>query len=362
MLKEILYPLRRIHGEIHEKKLKLKKLENRKNELKKLNPSPIVIIGTPTHRNIGDSAIVLAEIDFLHRCFNSPKQVNEITAEAYSNFENLANKKIAENPDALICWHGGGNMGDLWFYEEEVRRRALTTLSNYPVLMMPQTIHYSETAKGQQEKAQSVPVYNGRNKLVMVAREKVSFEIMKALYPDTRILLTPDIVLSSTAELYGVTGTTRTGVLLCIRNDPEKSVADEQWEHLERFLDDTGLQYRRTDMYSMKEISISNRKERVREKMQEFCEAELVITDRLHGMVFAAITGTPCIAFSNNNHKVKGTYDWISYLTYIKYSESVEEAERWIPKLLKMKDCKYDNTPLQPYFEKLKEAVTEVCR
>ena len=140
---------------------------------------------------------------------------------------------------------------------------------------------------------------------MMIAREKTSFEIMKTLYPDSKILLTPDIVLSSTANLYGVVPALRFGVLMCLRNDPEKAVADEQWVHLEHYLDDIGKWHRRTDMYSAGAVTVSNRKERVREKMQEFCGAELVITDRLHGMVFAALTGTPCIAFSNNNHKVK---------------------------------------------------------
>lgn len=41
-------------------------------------------------------------------------------------------------------------------------------------------------------------------------------------------------------------------------------------------------------------------------KYIKFRECELVITDRIHGMIFAAITGTPCIALSN--YKIKGTY------------------------------------------------------
>ena len=85
----------------------------------------------------------------------------------------------------------------------------------------------------------------------------------------------------------------------------------------------------------------------------------MVVTDRLHGMVFAAISGTPCIVFSNYNHKVQGTYEWIKYLPYIKYAESVSEAPNYIPELLAMKDCRYDNTPLLPYFEKLAQVVKD---
>ena len=362
MLKKMLYPLRKKHGELHEKKLKAEKLARQKVELQTLSPSPISVLGTPTHQNIGDSAIALAEMDFLKRCFSPLQQINEITAEAYHNYEQLALKKIIANPDTLVCWHGGGNMGDLWFFEEEVRRNAFSALSGYPILMMPQTIDYSDTEKGHQEAQKSISFYNGRPGLVMVARERTSYEIMKNLYPDSRILLTPDIVLSSSADLYQVVPALRFGVLMCLRNDPEKAVSDEQWVRLEHFLDDTGKWHRRTDMYSAQAITVLNRKECVREKMQEFCGAELVITDRLHGMVFAALTGTPCIAFSNNNHKVKGTYDWIRYLPYIKYAETIEEAESYIPELLAKKNCRFDNTPLLPYFENLKEVVIETCR
>ena len=43
-------------------------------------------------------------------------------------------------------------------------------------------------------------------------------------------------------------------------------------------------------------------------KLTEFASARLVITDRLHGLIFSAITNTPCIAFDNLSGKVHGTY------------------------------------------------------
>ena len=95
--------------------------------------------------------------------------------------------------------------------------------------------------------------------------------------------------------------------------------------------------------------------------MQEFCGAELLITDRLHGMVFAALTGTPCIVFSNYNHKVKGTYEWIKYLPYIRYVETQKEAISLIPDLMTMKNCQYDNAFLLQHFEILAKVVKQKC-
>ena len=103
----------------------------------------------------------------------------------------------------------------------------------------------------------------------------------------------------------------------------------------------------------MTDINNDNRKDCIRRKMQEFCRSELVITDRLHGMVFAAITDTPCIVFSNYNHKVEGVYQWIKHLPYIKYVNSIEEAEKYIPELLKMRYYKFDDEPLTVFFDKI---------
>lgn len=252
-------------------------------------------------------------------------------------------------------------MGDQWFAEEALRQEFIVKRLNSKPVIFPQTIFYSDTESGQAKLQASIPIYNDSN-VTIVAREKQSFDILQKVYPSATILLTPDIVLSSTMDDYGAVQAERNGVLFVTRSDPEKSVSDTTWEKLEKAVTHNGKAYRHTDMYSDEPVTKENRAELVRKKMQEFCSAELVITDRLHGMVFAALTGTPCIVFSNYNHKVKGTYDWISYLPYIRYVETVEEAEATIPELLKMKNCKFDNTPLLPHFEKLAEVVKDRCQ
>lgn len=39
--------------------------------------------------------------------------------------------------------------------------------------------------------------------------------------------------------------------------------------------------------------------------------------------------------------------------------ESVDQAKEHITELLEMKDCRFDNTPLQPYFNKLSQILRE---
>ena len=52
------------------------------------------------------------------------------------------------------------------------------------------------------------------------------------------------------------------------------------------------------------EIPVWLREYFLNKKFREFSERNLIITDRLHGMIFAAITGTPCVAMDNISHKI----------------------------------------------------------
>lgn len=353
--KDWLYPLRKFHGEIHELILKQQRIKKLKKYIKHPKGVTAYILGSPDYENLGDSAILLAQILFLHAAGWDKEHIKELTFREYREYRKTVKKTIDDGQP--IFGMGGGNMGNQWPVEEKFRYDMMDDFLNNPITIFPQTIYFLPGSK--KEMLASVPYYNERKNLTLVARERKSFEIMQTLYPQAKILLTPDIVLSTTMDNYGVERQERKGALLCVRSDVEKSVSDDVWIRLGQELDKQQLIHRKTDMYSDCLVTKENRMECVRKKMQEFCGAELVITDRLHGMVFSAITGTPCIVFSNYNQKVKGTYDWIHYLPYIRYVETMEEAIAAIPELIVMKECEFDNTPLLKYYEKLAEVVKE---
>ena len=317
----------------------------------------VYILGTPLHPNLGDSAIVIAEVHFLKKIFGSSKRIKEVASFDY----NRKYKKYINNK-SLICGLGGGNMGNQWYSEEKFRYDMFSAFPHNPIIIFPQTIHFIDTYNKSADEERSVSFYNYRKDLTIVAREKKSFDIISSMYPNVNKLLTPDIVLSTNMSDFGVVEQERDGILLCIRSDAEKSVDESVWNTIEQYIDQLDIRHNRTDMYSDCPVTKDNRLECVRRKMQEFASARLVITDRLHGMVFAAITGTPCIVFGNYNHKVKGTYDWIKYLPYIKYVESKEEAKNYIPLLLSMGNCKFDNKPLEKYFLELAKEVRVKCQ
>ena len=50
--------------------------------------------------------------------------------------------------------------------------------------------------------------------------------------------------------------------------------------------------------------------------------------DRLHGMIFSAITQTPCLVFRNYNHKLESFYNtWLKDLPQIAFVNTVDELK-----------------------------------
>jgi pyruvyl transferase EpsI len=104
---------------------------------------------------------------------------------------------------------------------------------------------------------------------------------------------------------------------------------------------------------------VSERKQAVEEKLREFASAQLVITDRLHGMVFCAITGTPCVVVNSRSPKVLGCYEWIRELPYIHILGEECDLEK-IYNAIKQTACCYDNAAMQPLYQQLGEDLTQI--
>ena len=155
-------------------------------------------------------------------------------------------------------------------------------------------------------------------------------------------------------------GAERIGCLLCLRNDCEKTMDETQTMLVSQqaqalFPNQVGS----TDTFYPHHVELSSRKEAVEQKLGEFASSQLVITDRLHGMIFCAITGTPCIVLNSRSSKLSGCYAWISHLPYIRFIDDaaqISEAYHSIPK----EQFTYDCTPLQDYFSELRKDISRI--
>lgn len=300
----------------------------------------IIIMGIPHHGNIGDNAIAIAEEEIINQ-FNNYEIYQMPEDNLYKCVKRV--KKII-NEDDIILLHGGGNIGDTYEIPEKGRREVIKEFPNNKIIIFPQTVYFSNTESGKKELEISKKIYNAHNNLVMLAREKKSYNFMKKHFNNAKIYLTPDIVMTLKKEK----NIRRNGVLLLFRNDKEKTLDDKIIENIKKEVVKNNYKYTISDMNVgttiLKNVGGKYREKLLNDKFEEFQTSELVITDRLHGMIFAAITGTPCIVFSNFNHKIIESYEWLKNLNYIKYCDDYSKIGDLIIELKNIKETKYDNS------------------
>ena len=180
------------------------------------------------------------------------------------------------------------------------------------IIIFPQSISYSNDDKGKYESTVAQRIYSAHQHLTIFSRDTSSYKMMRKILHNVDIRLCPDIVFS----LLDIVHTEKKqGVGMCIRNDKESCLSDEDKNLL---MEQVGQKYSRINNFSTtitteKDIFGEERRNLVLSKLQEISQFELVITDRLHGMIFAYITSTPCIALNNTTGKSYFAYkDWLS--------------------------------------------------
>lgn len=304
------------------------------------------------HNNIGDIAIGIAEKRFFESHYPNAS-MHFIYEAVYSRYKHKIARQI--RPGDVIILRGGGSIGNTVQHEKH-REEIIGKYLNNLIVSMPQTMCFPDTVHGNKEKKRAATVYKSNKNLLLIAREEKSYRDMKEAFPETKIMLMPDIVLSLECAFPGKE---RSGILLCFRSDWEKSLSTESIQCIEqecrKITDDIAY----TDMYSEELFIPFEKREAVfREKIDQFKQSSLVITDRLHGMVFCAISGTPCIALSNYNHKVRETYKWLRDYPFIHYCNDRREAVEYIPELYG-RQGNYKNDFAVPYYEEIVKYIDE---
>lgn len=308
-------------------KQKLSKLSKKLDTVREKNKI-IFLLATPNHGNIGDQAIAVAERQFLAEELGD-YYVVEVMFNEYLIWKDHLQSVINEGD--VICYHGGGNMGTQYIECENVFRDIIQRFPNNRIITFPQTIFYDPSDYSQRELENSKKIYAMNPQLTLVAREKYSYDIMKKEYGNiNQVLLVPDIVLYLRSREKSV----KKGALTCLRKDVEQNLREEDRTYILNVLHNRYRQVVESDTVIEKDyVSREDRKNIVDEKLNEFSKAEVVVTDRLHGMVFAYLTNTPCIVLKNYNHKVQGVYDWIKSQSDIVLLDDIKRLPDILEKL-----------------------------
>lgn len=262
-----------------------------------------------SYGNLGDQAIALAIEMFLRDCLGE-ENVLVISEKDVLKYLNSLKRQI--NSSDLIVLSGGGNMGDMYPRYEAIRRVVVQAFPRNRIVIFPQTLDYREDAYGQRELRRSAHVYSKHEKLYICAREHESYKLMRNMYPN--VILIPDIVFYLYGKLEFADKNPKQGVGICFRHDRESVLTASQEEELIKLCTQESSADEHLTTMSEKSsafMTYEDRKMAVSEKLEEFAQYKLVITDRLHGMIFSILAGTPCLAFDNSNHKISGVYSWL---------------------------------------------------
>lgn len=312
----------------------------------------ILLFNTPEHDNVGDHLITLSEMDFLNERF-SDYEIYEITDIEYTWHHSAIKERVGE--DDIILITGGGFLGSLWLYNGENNVRSI--LQEYPcnkVIILPQTIYFEENERGKTELKKTTDIYSHHKNFTICAREQMSYHFLQSVLPGSvKMLQLPDAALYY--KTYNIPEKEETrNALVCLRRDKEQIISEQTRKLIYDKLEKNGWGITETSMHSGNFDGIAGRRDQVEAKLNEIGQAGVVVTDTLHCMVSAAITGTPCIAFDNLSGKVQGVYEWIENLPYIRICKDASGFEEVLQKVCRAAPQKIN---LESYEDQLENVI-----
>lgn len=271
----------------------------------------IIIIGTSIHDNIGDSAISFAERKFAEKFFSKYSIIEINTYEYWNKIEYL--KSIIKSGDMIWC-QGGGNLGNRYINEEKIRRSVISTFRNNKIFIFPQSIWFSDDENGREEIQKSAQIYDENSNLILFCRDPYSHKLAQEYFKNTISYLTPDIVCFLKYNF----GLERKGILACIRDfNDESNLSEAEYNQCINIINSLPEEVRFSKNRYGNDIPQEIRKQVVLDELKKFARSELVITDRLHGVIFSIVTGTKCIVLKSKDHKIP------EFLTHLKGCDSI---------------------------------------
>ncbi|MDR0889661.1 MAG: polysaccharide pyruvyl transferase family protein, partial [Oscillospiraceae bacterium] len=122
------------------------------------------------------------------------------------------------------------------------------------------------------------------------------------------------------------------GILYVIRSDIEKYHPAAE---IEKMKTQIGYDSADCDTVVRGYIGRIRRRRKLSDFLKKYCRSAAVITDRFHGMVFAVITGTPCVVMRSLDHKVIEGYRWFRFLPYIRFANDASMVPEILQSLMK---------------------------
>ncbi len=319
--------VKKIYSVLNDIKNKIKNINKTtyKFELDKDKKYRVVYFELPCFDNLGDHAIAYSTEKLLEDFCNKNLDFQLFIVDEWDT-PNAINglKKCIGTDDCIIC-QGGGNFGNLYDFAEVFRRKILNAFCNNKIIIMPQTLFYTADDSGNKELSLDKKAVDMCKDLTIYARDSKSYELMKAAFK-CDIEQMHDVV--SMLDLKIEHENKRQGIVVCLRSDKESALNSEDKKSIIKECEKVCDKVLVTDTCTKSTVNRYNRENVLRNKFKLWSSSKLIVTDRLHGMIFAIITGTPCIVIGNDHHKVAETYRTFEECGYIKYLNKDDDLQR----------------------------------
>lgn len=283
----------------------------------------VVVALAGFYQNLGDLALTYSQKLFIESVLPDYEVLLFASTDTYKRMKAL---KSVVGPQDIITTIGGGNMDDVYPSLENARRYVIRSFPRNPIISFPQTMAFTESAEGRRALARTVRTYGSHPNLTVFAREPESYSRMKEALHDVRVELAPDTVLSlpDQGRLQD-----RSGFLLSMRSDKETLVTAKDRDRITAAMHAISgdILLRDTVEVAPEQCRQETYESTLKEHWNLLSSRRVAVTDRLHGMIFSAITRTPCVVLSNSNHKIRGTYDaWLRDCPFVRFLDPFDPA------------------------------------
>lgn len=316
------------------------------NKWEYLKDTPKIIYAlTPPPRlaNIGDHAQVVAIQEWFNKHFKLP--IVEIDKDEAVLLDAL---KALIRPDDLIFLHSGGNMADRAMWSENARRGIIKTFLNNRIISLPQTISF-----GHKQQLLCESIYSNHPNLTIIARDLESEKLAKKIFSKATTFAMPDFVLGVdyiSPLKKGPKEDRGFKVLACLRdNDGESILTEAQRESICKIFKGTTARF---DTTFKKPIQRKDRVETLFRTLVTFDKADLIITDRFHGVIFSVLCKKPCVVLNTVDHKLRSSIQWFKDIKFVKLAETLEDIPQIAKEVMTVTDMSVPDWNKE-YFDKL---------
>jgi pyruvyl transferase EpsI len=301
----------------------------------------------PNLQNVGDHAQAVAIRRWLAKHFpNTP--VIEVNRDETRYYLRALRRLI--QPDDVIFIQSGGDLGDLSLRLEKLRRMLIAKFPWNRIISLPQTIQFTDTPRGMREKQKTAETYNRHPDLTILTRDPESESIARAMFDKARVLCIPDFMLSlPPREPTPQNDPAR--VLLCLREDDQTALTPNELQAMqERLPYPSGF----ANTYVDRLIPREQQESVLEETLDLFSSYDVIVTDRLHGLIFGILCRKACVVLPTLDHKLTAAMTWFRDMPQVVLAEASENVPECVVRLLAL-DERHLPDWNDAYFDRLPE-------